>query len=269
MHYKWVEVITIKKYDIEIVERSYIYRTSYCGNYGVYVMQEENYLDTDREVYYFTTDYTKEIYGDSINKYINRYLLEVLNGIKICLGEIPLEVDKLDNFDIEKQIEAYEIINCTKYNIRYNQIIESDGDKLLKIALTSQNIRDIFVLLNRVNKLDEHTFVNMYKIDDTAKSLITITKDLPNIDTSKLRSQRKRLSKHNAIANNYLNSGLIARHGNMLWEPGKSTLSKEALFKDTLKVVREIMNIFLNNPHLNFDVLVNKHLLTNRLKKCT
>lgn len=259
----------MEKYDIEILENSYSHRTSYCGNYGIYVLQEENYLDIDRENYYFTTDYTKEIYGDIINKYINRYLLEVLNGIKICLGERPLMVNKLNDFDIEKQIEAYEIINCTKYNIKYNQIIESDGDKLLKIALTSQNIRDIFVLLNRVNKLDEHTFVNMYKIDDTAKSLIILTRDISYIDTSILSNQQKKLSKHNGIANNYLNSGLIARHGNKLCEPGKSKLSKESLFQDTLKVVREMMNIFLNNPHLNFDDLVDKYLLTNKLKKGT
>lgn len=259
----------MKEYKIDIAESGLTNINTYRGNFGINIFQYEDSFDTTRENYYFDSIYTDKKYDEITNKYINNFLLEVLNGVRICNGYHQCKPFNSSPFSLEQQINAYNIISSINYNT--SGTLESTGDKTLKIALESQTMRDIFVLLNRVTNLDENTFVNMYRIRDSAESLHKIIQYLKhnlNLGSSDdLFQAIKKLKKHDQHANNYMEVGIIARHGSTLGISNKGAFEQEKLYQDTLNVVRKMTNFFINNPYYTFEILLTHYHIKRKTAK--
>lgn len=256
-----------EKYEISLADSSNDYSKTIWKGGGINIIEEHIEPDTGMYRYYFNTYYTSGDYSSEVNWCINYFMLDLYNGIRVTMGQMPFKTNYSNsgrNY-LKSHIEAYNIINeVDKIQIDFSDPKNEKSLKLLKLSFESKNMRDVFVLLSRVYKFDENTFVNMYRIYDTAKVLKKIMKEFgySKDSMSDLEESLKIFDNHNNKAiNNYMDTGIFSRHGNQLRSVSEKTkINDITLIEDTIELVRS-MYLVHENSDVDFDELEKRYML--------
>lgn len=259
-----------EKYEISLANSSNDYSGTIWDGGGINIIEEHIEPDTGMFRYFFNTYYTSEEYSPEVNMCINFFMLDLYNGIRIAMGQTPFKTynNNSGRNYLQSHIEAYNIINeVDKIQINFLNRRNEKSLKLLKLSFESKNMRDVFVLLSRVYNFDENTFVNMYRIYDTAKVLKVMMKEFKYTKDSMddLEKSLKLFDDHNNKAiNNYMDTGIFSRHGNQLNSVGdKTEINDITLIKDTIELVKS-MCLVHEKSNVDFDELEKRYMLEKK-----
>lgn len=222
----------------------------------------ENQHDIEIKNYSFTTDLTNDdYYSGEINWCINYLLLEIYNGGRILCKSKPYiphhsnnELKSLDN-----HLKAYKAIN--NHNFDSGELNEKDKEftKVMKIIMKSKSLRDLSILLNRVNVQDQNSLINFYKIKDfvgTYKDLFLKYNSQYQSELNDLKAVYSNLNKYHRQVNNYLTTGLTSRHGLKTQSPTKKNYKINEIIEVSIEAIQLVINISKRNPNFDIDNLV-------------
>lgn len=233
------------------------YNTNGCVKY-LQLNVFENEHDINIKNYSFTSDLTNdEDYSDEINWCINYLLLEVYNGGRILCGSKPYIPHYMNNQlkSLDNHIEAYKVIN--KHIFDQNSLNEKDKKftNVMRIIMKSKNLRDLSILLNRVYLQDENSLINFYKIKDfvrTYRDLFSKYNSQYKDEIKKISAAYNGLNEYHRLVNNYLTTGLTARHGLQTQSPTKKDYDINEIIKVSIEAIQLVIDI--SKKHIYFDI---------------